>query len=128
MTFLLLGLGIILFIILVFAFGQIVWIYLDAKERGDRLKGVWTLFAVMTLFLSIGLPFLLPLPLIIYLIISRSSAYKCPNCSQQVKQDYAACPNCGTQLKASCPSCQRPIESSWHYCPHCSNQVNGGQY
>lgn len=34
-----------LFVCICFGIGQVVWIYLDAKERGDRLKIVWALFA-----------------------------------------------------------------------------------
>ena len=51
-----------LFVCICFGIGQVVWIYLDAKERGDRLKIVWALFAVFPIFI----PYLLPLPLIVY--------------------------------------------------------------
>ncbi|MGL4374001.1 MAG: zinc ribbon domain-containing protein [Turicibacter sp.] len=119
--------GIVFFVIALFGLGQVVWIYLDAKERGDRLKGVWTLFAVVALLLSIGLPFLLPLPLLVYLLISRSSGYKCPNCSHQVKNDYCACPQCGTTLKSKCPTCHQPVDSKWSYCPSCSAKLEKEQ-
>lgn len=33
----------LLFVCICFGIGQVVWIYLDAKERGDRLKVVWAL-------------------------------------------------------------------------------------
>lgn len=117
----------IFFGLIVFGLGQVVWIYLDALERGDRLKGVWTLFAILAGLLSLGLPFLLPMPLLVYLLISRSFGYKCPNCSHQVKVDYSTCPQCGCELKSKCPTCKKAVETGWNYCPSCSTHLVEGR-
>ena len=58
--------SVVLFVVVCFGIGQVAWIYLDAKDRGDRLAIVWAIFAIF----PIVYPILLPLPLIIYLLIS----------------------------------------------------------
>lgn len=40
MTIVTLLVCLLLFVCICFGIGQVVWIYLDAKERGDRLKVV----------------------------------------------------------------------------------------
>ena len=89
------------------------------KERGDRLKIVWALFAVFPIFI----PYLLPLPLIVYLLISRSYASSCPTCNEKIRPDYVTCPRCGQHLKEKCLNCGRSIEKSWNYCPSCSKEL-----
>ena len=108
-----------LFVCICFGIGQVVWIYSDAKERGDRLKIVWALFAVFPIFI----PYLLPLPLIVYLLISRSYASSCPTCNEKIRPDYVTCPRCGQHLKEKCLNCGRSIEKSWNYCPSCSKEL-----
>lgn len=110
---------VILFIVICFGIGQVAWIYLDAKERGDYLAWIWAVFAIF----PVVYPILLPLPLIIYLLISRSFSYQCPTCNEKVKQDYITCPACGQSLKEQCSHCKRPIEADWNYCPGCSTQI-----
>lgn len=111
--------GLILFVVVCFGIGQVVWIYLDAKERQDRLAPIWAIFAVFPIIY----PVLLPLPLIIYLLISRSFDYRCPTCNEKIRQDFITCPNCGQTLKNQCPHCKQAVEAEWNYCPSCSSAL-----
>ena len=86
--------SVVLFVVVCFGIGQVAWIYLDAKDRGDRLAIVWAIFAIF----PIVYPILLPLPLIIYLLISRSFSYLCPTCNEKVNKDFSTCPHCGQAL------------------------------
>ena len=95
-----------LFVCICFGIGQVVWIYLDAKERGDRLKIVWALFLRYFLFYTL----FITLPLIVYLLISRSYASSCPTCNEKIRPDYVTCPRCGQHLKEKCLNCGRSIE------------------
>ncbi len=119
MGIMIITMGIILFVVSCFGIGQVVWIYLDAKEREDRLKVVWALFALFPIFI----PYLLPLPLIVYLLISRSYASSCPTCNEKIRSDYVTCPHCGQHLKEKCSHCGRSIEKGWNYCPSCSKEI-----
>ena len=60
--------SVVLFVVICFGIGQVAWIYLDAKDRDDRLAIVWAIFAIF----PIVYPILLPLPLIIYLLNTHS--------------------------------------------------------
>lgn len=111
--------SVVLFVVVCFGIGQVAWIYLDAKDRGDRLAIVWAIFAIF----PIVYPILLPLPLIIYLLISRSFSYLCPTCNEKVNKDFSTCPHCGQALKEKCPNCGKTVESEWHYCPSCSAHI-----
>lgn len=109
----------ILFIVLCFGIGQVVWIYLDAKERRDRLAPVWAIFSLFPIIY----PLLLPLPLVVYLLISRSFDYRCPTCNEKIKSDFIICPSCGQTLKEQCSQCKRAVEKDWNYCPDCSSSL-----
>ena len=59
---------IVLFLIFSFGIGQVVWIYLDSKKREDKWGILWSILAITPLFI----PILLPLPLIVYLLVTRA--------------------------------------------------------
>ena len=58
---------IIFFLIFFFEIGQVVWIYLDSKKRVDKWGILWSILAITPIFL----PMLLPLPVIVYLLVTR---------------------------------------------------------
>lgn len=111
---------IVLFVVFLFGMGQVAWIFLDSKERGDKLGIVWAMFAVIPIIM----PILLPLPIIVYLLITRSFSEKCSNCNSRVSSNFAACPNCGNELKEKCSSCEKIVKDTWNYCPYCKNKIN----
>jgi hypothetical protein len=43
----------------------------------------------------------------------------CPNCGNEVKEDFSFCPFCETPLKPFCPSCKRELEPGYVRCPYC---------
>jgi hypothetical protein len=43
----------------------------------------------------------------------------CPNCGNEVREDFSFCPFCETPLKPFCPSCKRELEPGYVRCPYC---------
>ena len=90
------------------------YVYKDAKQR--RMDAVlWTLVAV-----------LVPgfIGLIIYLIVREDNGdIICPECNQDIANNYVLCPHCGNLLKASCKNCNTVIEPSWKLCPQCGTEI-----
>ena len=43
----------------------------------------------------------------------------CPNCGNEVRDDFSFCPFCETPLKPFCPSCKRELEPGYVRCPYC---------
>lgn len=109
----------VLFSVLVFGIGQVAWIYLDSKERGDNLAVLWALFGTTPIFM----PFILPLPLIIYLIATRAFSSKCNNCGTKVSHIFSSCPTCGSKLKEKCSNCGKVVKDEWIYCPYCDENL-----
>lgn len=110
----------ILFLILLFGIGQVVWIYLDSKNRGDKFGILWGIFTLTPLFI----PIILPLPLIVYLLVTRAFSTKCYNCKTRISNNFLACPNCGVKLKEKCNHCGSALKEEWNYCPYCNNEIN----
>lgn len=113
---------IILFSVLAFGIGQVVWIYLDSRKRGDKFGILWAIFALTPLFI----PMILPLPLVVYLLVTRAFSAKCNNCNTRISSSFLACPNCGVNLKEKCNSCGRPLKEGWNYCPYCNDKIKRG--
>lgn len=113
---------IIVFLILAFGIGQVAWIYLDSRKREDKFGLLWAIFALTPLFI----PILLPLPLIVYLLVTRAFSDKCYNCNSRVSGRFSACPNCGVQLKEKCSCCNQVIREEWNYCPYCNDKIKKG--
>lgn len=113
---------IIMFLVLVFAIGQVAWIYLDSRRRRDKFGLLWAIFGITPLFI----PILLPLPLIVYLLVTRAFSAKCNNCNSRVSSSFAACPNCGVQLKDKCDNCNSVLREEWNYCPYCNDKIKKG--
>lgn len=110
---------IILFCIFAFGMGQVAWIYLDSKERGDKWSILWALFAVSPLLI----PMMLPLPLVIYLLVTRAFSTKCSKCGEKVVNSFAACPACGNKLKEKCVNCGKLVKEEWNYCAYCNEKI-----
>lgn len=101
----------------------IVWVYRDAERRG--MNGV--LWALLVLIGSI-------IGLLIYLIVrsdvlpasQRSQAAQvCPECNQEIGQDYTFCPHCGKRLQGGvCPGCGKPVEPNWKVCASCGENIS----
>lgn len=47
----------------------------------------------------------------------------CPNCGQEIEDDYIACPNCSHKLKDVCRSCNKPLDFKWNTCPYCGEVI-----
>jgi RNA polymerase subunit RPABC4/transcription elongation factor Spt4 len=92
---------------------QGLWILNDSRKRGDSFFWMWGLLG----FLSF------PMPILIYLIITRYGQVKCRNCGRNIEKSSLACPFCGETVKKACPCCGSPIEDNWAYCPKCSNKL-----
>ena len=75
---------IIFFLIFFFEIGQVVWIYLDSKKRVDKWGILWSILAITPIFL----PMLLPLPVIVYLLVTRAFSTKCPNCKVKISSNF----------------------------------------
>jgi hypothetical protein len=43
----------------------------------------------------------------------------CPNCGNEIREDFSFCPFCETPLKPFCPSCKRELEPGYARCPYC---------
>lgn len=43
----------------------------------------------------------------------------CPNCGNEIREDFSFCPYCETPLKPFCPSCKRELEPGYQRCPYC---------
>ena len=43
----------------------------------------------------------------------------CPNCGNEIREDFSFCPFCETPLKPFCPSCRRELEPGYVRCPYC---------
>ena len=43
----------------------------------------------------------------------------CPNCGNEIREDFTFCPFCETLLKPFCPSCKRELEPGYVRCPYC---------
>ena len=43
----------------------------------------------------------------------------CPNCGNEIREDFSFCPFCETPLKPFCPSCKRELEPGYMRCPYC---------
>ena len=110
---------IVFFLIIVFTIGQVVWIYLDSKKREDKWTILWAILALTPTFL----PMLLPLPLIVYLLVTRAFSSKCPNCKAKTSSNFSSCPNCGFKLKEKCKSCGSAMKDDWNYCPYCNDKI-----
>ena len=109
---------IIFFLIFFFEIGQVVWIYLDSKKRVDKWGILWSILAITPIFL----PMLLPLPVIVYLLVTRAFSTKCPNCKVKISSKFSSCQNCGWKLKEKCKSCGSPLKE-WKYCPYCNDKI-----
>jgi len=104
---------IFLIIVIPLLFLQALWIFIDAKKRGEKYYWAWGLFGLLNI----------PSSLIIYLFVTRYGHFKCPNCGKTVKNDYKFCPYCGASLKKTCLKCGTEIKEDWTYCPECSTKL-----
>lgn len=107
---------IIVFIVLVFWLGQSLWIYLDARNKNNRFAVLWGILGL----------FNCPIPLIVYLIVTRGNEKKCPNCKMTIERNMIMCPHCGYKLGKACKNCGAFMEKDWEYCPHCSTKYEKG--
>jgi RNA polymerase subunit RPABC4/transcription elongation factor Spt4 len=109
------GINIFLFVILALTLlSQGLWILIDSQKRGDAFFWLWGLLG----FISF------PMPIIIYLIITRYGQTRCKNCGKNIEKTNSTCPFCGNAAKRVCHHCGSTIENEWTYCPKCSNKVN----
>lgn len=107
---------VILFIILLLWLGQSLWIYLDARNRNNRFAVLWGILGL----------FNCPIPLIVYLIVTRGNEKKCPNCKKAIEKNMGICPHCGYKLGKECKKCGAFMEEEWEYCPRCAAKYEGG--
>lgn len=108
--------SVILIVIIFFTLwlGQSLWVYLDARGRKDSYAILWALLSL----------FSFPIPLIVYLIVSRSNKIRCRACGAIVEKGLTICTNCGNALGKNCKSCGNYMEESWNFCPHCNSKYD----
>lgn len=107
---------VISFIIVSLWLGQSLWIYLDARNKNNRFAVLWGILGL----------FNFPIPLIVYLIVTRGSEEKCPNCKKVVEKNMVICPHCGYKLGKACKNCGAFMEEDWEYCPKCAVKYEEG--
>jgi hypothetical protein len=91
------------------------WVYVDARERGVPRAMLWSLLALISLFVG----------LIVYLIArpDQTKSLQCPGCGREVNGG-AFCPHCGRDLStAFCSSCRYPLKPDWAFCPACRTEI-----
>jgi Ribosomal protein L32 len=103
----------IIFIFLLIYLGQALWIYTDGRKRGIEYAWIWALLALVSF----------PVPLIIYIIISRTDKRRCMNCGRLADRALKICPYCGERPSEVCHNCGYPIEKEWNYCPNCNEKI-----
>jgi len=73
-------------------FIQGLWIFYDARRRKEKWYWLWGLFGLLNF----------PSSLIIYLIITRNfdicEKERCPECCQELKEDWYYCPICSRKI------------------------------
>lgn len=93
---------------------QAVWIFLDARKRGENYW-LWGFLGLLNV----------PTSLIVYLLVTRYRSHRCPNCGEHVKREFKVCPHCGFAFSNTCRKCGKPVDNDWVYCPYCSNKLKG---
>ena len=81
----------------------------DAGRRSmSRL--FWTLVAA---FVPNGLG------IVLYFVLRKPQAAKCPKCDAEVDAGFSYCPRCRYRLQPVCPHCQRSVSPEDKFCPYC---------
>lgn len=94
---------------LLIVLAQGIWIFINARKRGEKYYWLWGLLGLTNF----------PSALIIYLIVMGTTHEKCKHCSREIKKGLKLCPYCGSTLRESCPNCGKNIEKDWEFCPEC---------
>ncbi len=89
-----------------------LWVYLDARARGER-AWLWGALALGGNLLGV----------VTYLLARRTGRGSCPACGRQVSTRDNVCPHCCRPLRPSCPACHEPLEEGWACCPRCGTQT-----
>lgn len=45
----------------------------------------------------------------------------CPNCDEEVGEEFRFCPHCGHELLEECPACGAPKDKAWKFCASCGS-------
>ena len=85
----------------------------DAGRRGMS-RTLWTLLGI---FVPNGLG------IVLYFLLRKPFAGRCPQCDTAVQSDYAFCPVCRCTLHAVCSHCQKAVAPGCVYCPYCGGTV-----
>ena len=48
----------------------------------------------------------------------------CPECNQEINEDFSFCPSCESKIKTNCISCNKEIRVWWKICPYCWEEQN----
>lgn len=48
----------------------------------------------------------------------------CPNCDEEVGEEFRFCPHCGHELLEECPACGAPKDKAWKFCASCGSDGN----
>lgn len=104
--------GFAVFLVIALWLGQSLWIYLDSRERKNSYAVLWALLAL----------FSFPIPLLVYLIVSRGNRVKCKICGAVMEKGLTICTNCGSTLGKKCNNCGSFMEKHWNYCPNCKSK------
>ncbi len=90
------------------------WVVTDVKERQVASLTGWTLLAVLTGPVALGV-----------WLTARPSyrARYCPGCGSQIAPGSAYCTRCGHPIVATCPRCGRSVDVEWGYCGNCGTAL-----
>lgn len=90
------------------------WVVTDVKERQVAGLTGWTLLAVLTGPVALGV-----------WLTARPSyrARFCPGCGSLIAPGSAYCTRCGHPIVATCPRCGRSVDVEWGYCGNCGTAL-----
>ncbi len=95
----------------------IIYINRDAGRRGMNRLG-WTLLAI---FIPNGLG------IVLYFVLRKALAPKCPQCRAIVEAGYGFCPYCCFRLTPVCAHCQHTVHFNDKFCPYCGCELASGK-
>jgi RNA polymerase subunit RPABC4/transcription elongation factor Spt4 len=123
----------IIFILIIVWLAFVYWTYRDSRLRNGGVVSpiFWALTVLVLNFLGLFLYLILRPPEYIEDVVERDLEIKraemlldsrfksCPECRNEIKEDFLICPYCRKKLKTSCISCKKPLSLNWKVCPYC---------
>ncbi len=123
----------IIFVLIIIWLAFVYWTYRDSRLRSGGIVSpiFWALIVLVLNFLGLFLYLILRPPEYIEDVVERDLEIKkaemlleskfknCPECGNEIKEDFLICPYCRKKLKTQCISCKKPLSLNWKVCPYC---------